>query len=118
MLDYAHVSCAGRTECKARNPILLSYPRQLSSSNKFYDAAMEDGFQMAWEDDSEVVDEKCNAWCTGIAAGPLPTRPDPYRDQVPPGIFVLTTNGYGDIFYQVSHYNLPHLTSAYRAHYH
>lgn len=96
------MSCEGRTECKARNPILLSYPRHLSSSNKFYDVAMEDGFQMAWEDDSEAVHERCNAWCTGIAAGQLPVSSEDYSKQLPPGIFVVTTNAYGDIFYQVS----------------
>ncbi|CAG7836689.1 unnamed protein product [Allacma fusca] len=100
VLDYGHVSCKNRPGCTALNPILSSYPRHLSNPGDFINLAEEDGIQFVWEEEQRRCRQHCNSWCTGLTIGSLPFPRECNSYNRPRGSFIVSTNNFGDIFYQ------------------
>jgi len=97
--DHAHVSCVSRPNCEAKNPILTCLPKHLSSSTEFFDAVVKSGLTCTGEADHQRSKAQSNAWTTGVNILKSPVGSDPRH---PPSLIVLTSNSYGDLYYQVS----------------
>ncbi|ODN05217.1 hypothetical protein Ocin01_01468 [Orchesella cincta] len=94
--DHAHVHCYDRPGCTAKNPVLHCYPRHLSNSRVFFDETMKTGNGFSMPIDHNHVKGRHYAWTTGLSIWPSRFE----NPKSPRGVVVVTTNNFGDIFYQ------------------